>query len=500
MKNSLLYVVIAMFAMFSFWGCSDDDTSKEQQQQIPAVLMGKAYTFEPEDAGEQWKSGKTVGVYMLKENETECVGSYSNVKYQTTVEPQGYFSPADNDNVIYYPQDGSKVDVIAYYPWREDLTDECYPLDVSSQKTDSNFSFLYAGNGKGLSKNNNKIELKFRSVLAQVIFQLKAGDGVTDAYLSESSMKISGMNTKAYFGLLSGQFEHVYAVKDIELVPSTEENRASAQVLPAASTEGYELEIKLPRMGRVEHWKLSEEIGQLKQGMKYTCSVRVDIDKIDVITEEEPIKDWESGGNGYEVVGEENNIQTAIEELPLGIWTKVADPMKEPMDTWCYQYNNGIAVNVERDETLGRNIVHGNFLSGGTWYRDLIAYRMGGAKAQIYTLKFRAKGTSGKKMKCYIKTNDTTTGGRNTNLFVLTELNAGKYTGGVQFTLSAGYEEYSFDFDFSKMVKDVSGHLENALSDATPAALSNFYIAFFSDSRDEVIDFYLDDVVLKKKN
>ena len=182
MKNKLFNIITGMFIASFFCGCENSDTEDSQLEQIPAVLSGKAYTFDPEAEGEIWKVGKFVGMYMLKENTAECVASYQNVQYQTTVEPLGYFTPTAKEDVLYYPQDGSKVDIIAYYPWKEDLTDDRYPLNVSNQATAANFSFLYAGNGKGLSKDNNRVTFELRPVLSEVIFKLIAGDGVTDQY------------------------------------------------------------------------------------------------------------------------------------------------------------------------------------------------------------------------------------------------------------------------------------------------------------------------------
>ena len=90
MKNYLFNAVMLSTMAFVLGACSDDNSGDEQVSQTPIVLMGKAYTFNPEDAGEQWKSGKTVGIYMLKENTVECIEPYCNVKYQTTVMPEGY--------------------------------------------------------------------------------------------------------------------------------------------------------------------------------------------------------------------------------------------------------------------------------------------------------------------------------------------------------------------------------------------------------------------------
>ena len=48
------------------------------------------------------------------------------------------------------------------------------------------------------------------------------------------------------------------------------------------------------------------------------------------------------------------------------------------------------------------------------------------------------------------------------------------------------------------MIENISGHQENELSDVTPTALSDFYIAFYAMTSG--MDFYLDDVILKKQN
>jgi len=498
MKNNLFYAIM-MIVAFALCGCEDNNNGDVQDVQTPVVLTGKAYTFDPDDAGELWKSGKTVGIYMLKENKAEYVEPYRNVKYQTTVQPEGYFTPTDKNDVIYCPQEGDKVDVIAYYPWKENLVDDVYSINVSNQATVSNFSFLYAGNGKGISKDNNKSVLQLRPVLSQIIFKLIPGDGIKDEYLKESVITVSGMNTKADFNLLTGQFEALSTVKNITLTTLDDENGASGQVFPGDIIEGYDATIELPNMNRTYHWNLSEGLESLKSGIRYICSVRVDLDKIDVVTDEEAIDDWNPGDN-HEITGTENEIQTAIDELPLGTWKGVADPMTVAKNTWCHQETtNGLSVNVESDEKLGRNVIYGNFVSGNTWYRNFIAYRMGDANKQVYTLSFNAKGTKGKFVRCYIKTNDITTGAK-TNVFLANDLGTGDkpYAGYVQFTLSDSYQSYSLDFNFAKMVTNPYTFKEDEIREVTSEALADFYIAFFPTANN--VELYLDDIVLKKKN
>ena len=100
MKNKLFHIITGMFIASFFCGCENSDAEDSQLEQIPAVLSGKAYTFDPDAEGEIWKAGKFVGMYMLKENTSECVAPYQNVQYQTTVEPLGYFTPTVKEDVL----------------------------------------------------------------------------------------------------------------------------------------------------------------------------------------------------------------------------------------------------------------------------------------------------------------------------------------------------------------------------------------------------------------
>ena len=51
MKNYLFNAVMLSTMAFVLGACSDDNSGDEQASQTPIVLMGKAYTFNPEDAG-----------------------------------------------------------------------------------------------------------------------------------------------------------------------------------------------------------------------------------------------------------------------------------------------------------------------------------------------------------------------------------------------------------------------------------------------------------------
>ena len=499
MKNKLFHIITGMFIASFFCGCENSDAEDSQLEQIPAVLSGKAYTFEPDAEGEIWKAGKFVGMYMLKENTSECVAPYQNVQYQTTVEPLGYFTPTVKEDVLYYPQDGSKVDIIAYYPWKEDLRDNRYPLNVGNQTAAANFSFLYAGNGKGVSKDNNRVTFELRPVLSEVVFKLIAGDGVTDQYLEESVITVAGMNTKADFNLVSGKFEAVTEVKDISLVALEDANGASGQVFPAVMDDSHVASIRLPKMNREYQWGLTEEMSELKPGMRYTCSVTVGLNKIEVVTDEEPIGDWGNGSNN-EVAGSENLIGTLIEDLPLGTMVYgLNDPLgKMEEGTWFYTRNNAtpdeslLKSVVERDETIGHNVIHTTYIDKKSWFTYYMGYRMKNAKRTKYRITLKVKGTDGKNLRCFIQNANGTD--LNTAVFVASDkTGSGGYNGFRQVNLKDTYQVQTLDFDFSKMVKDPFGHTADESREATDKALADFYIGFGYNSVAN-LDFYIAEI------
>lgn len=494
MKNKLFNIITGMFIASFFCGCDNSDAEGSQLEQIPAVLSGKAYAFDPEDEGEIWKAGKFVGMYMLKENTTEYVAPYQNVQYQTTVEPLGYFTPTAKEDVLYYSQDGSKVDIIAYYPWKEDLIDDKYPMNVSNQATAANFSFLYASNGKGLSKDNNRVTFELRPVLSEVIFKLIAGDGVTDQYLEESAIIVAGMNTKADFNLLSGQFEAATEVKDISFVALENANGASGQVFPVVIDDSHVAHIRLPKMNREYQWSLNEEISELKPGMRYTCNVTVGLNKIEVVTDEEPIGDWGNGSTN-EVTGSENLIGTLIEDLPVGTMVYgLNDPLgKIAEGTWFYTRNNAtpdeslLKSVVERDATIGHNIIHTTFIGKGSWFAGYTGYRMKNAGKSKYRIALKAKGTNGTNLRCFIQN------ANGTDLKTAVFVASGSYNGFLQVNLKDTYQEYVLDFDFSRVVVDPYGHSVADSREATGQALADYFIAFGHPSVAN-LDFYIAEI------
>lgn len=515
MKNKLFGVAALMITSLPLFlcGCGDDDNNGGDPEitDVPVVLTGKAFSFDPKDAGTMWEKGKKIGVYMVEEDGKTIVDPYQNIQYQSIVSPEGYFAPVNNDDVIYFDQNGGKSNLIAYYPYKADLKEkkDLLAVDVSNQKSASALDILYSANCKGANKDKNKVEMLLRPVLSEITFTLEAGEGVTDDYLEEAVVTLKGMPTKADFNIFSGEFENYSEVKDIAMI-NKEAKLDTALVIASPSVEGYMVHVSLPKMNREYTWELKEKLSELKQGICYNCTGTVGLDKMNVEMTEEPIGDWGNGGSNSEGSTWENWIERTIDDLPVGeiVGTEKDGVNDFESGTWIFNVKDikepkvrGEA-KVIYDEALNRNVIHCNIKDVNSWYGTYMAYKMKSPEMQkqIYTLKFKTKGSPTRSVKCFFRGNGSE------YITVARDGEQKDPAGFHQFTLNENYTEVVCHFDFSKKVKGPYSYSQADNSkdkgdygDASEAAISNFYIIFSPTGANT--EFYLDDITLElKKN
>lgn len=480
MKNNLFYSTVILLSACFFTACNNDNREADITS-VPAVIRGKVYSFDVNAAAEQWKGSQMIGITMLKTNSTEYVEPYHNIKYKPTAYPIGYFTPVSTEDVLTYPLDGSLVDVVAYYPYVDDLKDNMYPMKVGDQTQTKELTFWYANNSKGLGNDNKKATLELRPVLSEIILKLLPGDGVTEAYLANPEIEVNGMYTEADFNLVKGVFEdgsmadmHGFV---LPVLAADQGAGVSGKVFPIPSTQGCVMKITLSRMGRTYYWDF-KELPQLKPGMRYICTVEIGLEKIEVTTTEVPITDWEDDENitGGGVVFAPEFIKTPIESLPLGPWVAgTGDVMSAPVDTWSFRNNQKMTAELIEDTDGGKSCVVLHEItapSGVSSIAQYVAYRLPSLEPAIYTVSVRAKGSGN--YRCYIKTGSNA-------MFVSNKLNtnATPYNGYALLGLTVGkdYQEFTFDFDCSHTVPSVYSYSEDQRAVATNADLAKGYFA-----------------------
>lgn len=164
--------------------------------QFSASIDGDIQTKAAES---KWDANDAIGVFMKTGDGLTNVLS-ANKNYNTTGD--GAFKAAATDQTLFYPENGSTVDFVAYYPFKQQLVNNSYRVDIENQSNQAAIDLMYSTNAIGLSKTTTAANLIFAHQLAKVQITIKNGAGVPD--LNNLTTSIVGVKSKADFDLSAG--------------------------------------------------------------------------------------------------------------------------------------------------------------------------------------------------------------------------------------------------------------------------------------------------------
>ena len=202
-KRHVLYAIALLLTLGSCTKEVQQETESGKQQfvRFTSVVEG-TYT---RAAGASWSPSDAIGVYMKKNGSDlstgSIVGEGDNVEYFTE-NGDGNFLPVST--YLSFPDDGTKVDFIAYYPHQETINNFIYPVDITNQADPETIDLLYADKLEGISERSNALNLSFSHQLARLVLNIKSVDG---ASLDGLSVAVSGVKTTANFMLSDGTLD-----------------------------------------------------------------------------------------------------------------------------------------------------------------------------------------------------------------------------------------------------------------------------------------------------
>lgn len=193
--------------------CSSDeetDVSNDGRVRFTAGIGNQAVAATPATraSGSAWASGDAIGIFMVGHG---TVDAEAGNKQFSTPEGNGTFTPVAG-NEIYYPMDNSiKVDFIAYYPYKENVSfDADLPVTIAPDQTTAaaqgGCDLMWAKadkNGNGYTKDadaTTPVALTFGHCLAKLTMNCTV-DVSVGATLDNATVTISGMNTVSTFDL-----------------------------------------------------------------------------------------------------------------------------------------------------------------------------------------------------------------------------------------------------------------------------------------------------------
>ena len=241
-------------------------------------------------SGSTWDKGDAIGVYMKKSGEALSSSAIAmNINYQTT--GTSAFLPAKGATTITFPLDGSNVDFIGYYPYKEDISNFIYPIDLSDQSVQANIDLLYSDNAKTFNADNPDINMSFSHQLSKIALQIEHEFRPT---LSDIEIIITNVATKANFDLKDGTLSAPSATEDIACMVNVNELTAEAILLPTSDLSGIEFWFLLDEETFKYPLSSVSEIQSFEKSTRYTYNIYLDSDLIPVVTAGE-ISDWTEG-------------------------------------------------------------------------------------------------------------------------------------------------------------------------------------------------------------
>lgn len=292
MKTTAKLFLLALVAAATMASCNGK-VSPEAQDDKVAVQFGSSITAS-RAVNDKWTAGDQIGIFMVEENEVLSKDAIredaDNIAYKT--DGSGAFSPAAEEETIYFPMDGD-VDFYAYYPYTPEVNDYRIALDLTDQSNQEALDLMFA-KVSGCNKSNPKVELQFSHLLSNLILEVQPGTGLTQADLAELTVKVKDANTKATFNLVDGTISGEETPKGFTMKTVEAGKRYEAILFPTES-ESREIEFDLNN----DHdgpftWTMKSA---LKGGSQYHHLVTLSRTAAEVSGS---IKPWDNGGDNGE--------------------------------------------------------------------------------------------------------------------------------------------------------------------------------------------------------
>lgn len=284
-----------------------------------------------------WENGDAIGIYMVKSGTSLDESALkNNAKYVTSGTSQ--FEPAREEDEIVFPIDGSSVDFIGYFPYNDSITNNTYPVDVSSQGNLSAIDLMYSDNAKNNHSQNTDVDMTFSHQLSKIVLNI-SHPGTSD--LSNLSVTVTGAATKADFDLATGTLSNLREPSNISMRVDNDGKIAEAILLPTEDLSDIELWFVLDEEGaEVYKYPLGEtpSVAKFEKTTKYTYNVTLSSEKTVAITKGS-ITEW-TENPAVDVVADKTNetlpVIKGTEMNPLTVMEAISQQGQS--DVWIKGY------------------------------------------------------------------------------------------------------------------------------------------------------------------
>lgn len=256
-KFRQLLFIAAGFALFS---CEKDEGPKEQESPPMPILFSSGVNVYSKATDAGFEVNDQIGVYVTQwsgNTQPTLTSSGNYVDNQLYTYASGGFSSSP---VVYYPKDGSKVDVYAYYPRvsSASATNIAFAVkaDQSSQ-TGYTQSDLMVASAFGKSSSTSPIPLAFSHTLSKIVIKLD-GNSVPSGTVS---IKLGNIYTNCKYNLSNGECTTTGSKSQLTLRATG--NNTFTGILPPQSFDNSQVLATISIGGTDYTWKPSTSLNFL---------------------------------------------------------------------------------------------------------------------------------------------------------------------------------------------------------------------------------------------
>ncbi|MCC8152734.1 MAG: fimbrillin family protein [Tannerellaceae bacterium] len=273
--------------------CSNDtkETVIDPNQRV-AVEINTG--LETRASNATWDRGDKIGITMYDPTYTTILEDQFNRDYINSARLTT-FTPVDEQEVVYFPQDGSDMRLKAYYPYIADLpANMIVRWSVADQDPLSAIDLMTAEHVSGFNSQSDIVYLHFYHRLSKLIFILDTEEDTAGVTLADCQLTITGMNTANNYDLFNNQLGTNPTAGDISVPLRADEadNQREAIVFPRpAGGEEVHFRFTTPD-GSIYTAIMSPEL-ELEEGKQYIFYIVLARNPTIVYAD---IEDWKTGG------------------------------------------------------------------------------------------------------------------------------------------------------------------------------------------------------------
>lgn len=289
-KNAFFLTLLSSTILFS---CQDDDNEIKGKFDGKPVKFNSEIEKQTRASGITWDTADAIGVYMKTAGQELSATSTLAENKKHTTPGDGTFSFATQENAIYFPEDGSNVDFIAYYPYQTTITDFKYSVDLSGDQTGrlTEIDLMYSNDVTGKNKDADDVILGFSHQLANITLNITDQSG---SNLSGLKVTITGMQTKSSFSLVNGVLSNDdNSLAEIIAETRAENSRAVSEaiILPVNALNGAKITFEVPSHNKTYSWDIPAN-QEYKAKHRYTYDVEIKSDGAVVLNPSSNITNW----------------------------------------------------------------------------------------------------------------------------------------------------------------------------------------------------------------